>query len=158
MSCTVLLMLSSTVQYYCCQLAYIADAEEKFQLPKSLYCSNEQYCSIAKLQLQIYEETFFFNCHKAYIADTEHYCSITKRRILHKHCKLLSKKFVLIDIKLILQILSTIAVLPNGEYYISCVVLQLQMAYILQMLSSIAVAKQRKPHFIPLSTDVRSRC
>jgi hypothetical protein len=79
----ILLTLSSTVQYCCCQAAYIADAEEKFQLPKSLYCSIEQYCRIAKLQLQNYEE-FFFKCHKAYFADTEHYCSITKRRILHK--------------------------------------------------------------------------
>jgi hypothetical protein len=50
----VLLMLSSTVQYCCCQLAYIEDAEENF------------------------------NCHEVYIADTEHYCSITKRQILHK--------------------------------------------------------------------------
>jgi hypothetical protein len=73
--------------------------------------NGEYYRSCAVLQLKIAEKNL--NCHISYIADTEHYCSITERRILHK---LRSCKW-----------------------------------RILQMLNSIAVAKQRKLH-IPLST------
>ncbi len=37
--------------YISCAALQLLFAEEKFQLPKSLYCSIEQYCSIAKRRI-----------------------------------------------------------------------------------------------------------
>jgi hypothetical protein len=63
-----------------CQKTYIAVLSSYSVLP-----NGEYYISCAVLQLQIHEE-FFFHCYEAYIADadTKHYRSITKQRILYK--------------------------------------------------------------------------
>ncbi len=42
-----------------------------------------------------------------------------------------------------MHILSSIAILPNGEYYISCVVLKLQMAYIADTEHYCSITKRR---------------